>query len=236
MRPDHSSFTRRVERFGIVRIGRQRRVQRLACLVLLAERREADAVVAEQARIARQAAQRVLVQLPCLGCPVRDRPARGRDWSAPADRRSPAARRASTPAAPPRNASGPAGQPWLLRARTSSGAWLEAGLQHLQGLVELLLLDMEERELQDSIAVRRVCRKARCRTSTASPSLPGAAWASARVFSAATKPGSISSARWTGPRRRRPAGMVEHEAQHVIERGAVGGDSSAWPASAIASS
>ena len=62
--------TGRAEGLGVVGIGRQRRIQGLARLVLVAQRRQADAVVGEQPRIAGQAAQRVLVQRPRFGRPA----------------------------------------------------------------------------------------------------------------------------------------------------------------------
>ena len=66
-------------------------------------------------------------------------------------------------------------------------------------------------------------RRARCSSSTASAPLPTAVWASARVLRAPVKLGSISSARWMGRDGfLRPAGKVQHEAQHVLQHGALG--------------
>ena len=66
-------------------------------------------------------------------------------------------------------------------------------------------------------------RRARCSSSTASAPWPTAVWASARVLQAPVKVGSISSARWIGAMASvRPAGKVQHEAQHVLQHGALG--------------
>ena len=66
-------------------------------------------------------------------------------------------------------------------------------------------------------------RSARCRTSTASSPWPVAAWASARVLQRRRKAGIDLERPLDRPDGIvRPAGEVEHEAQHVVEHGAVG--------------
>jgi hypothetical protein len=106
---------------GVVGIGRQRGVEGLARLVLLPAR-QADAVVAEQPRIARQAAQRMLVQRRASARRPRSTSTRPRLVStsgSSVDSREArfSARRASSKRFRPRSA-----RPWLLSARTSSGA------------------------------------------------------------------------------------------------------------------
>ena len=144
------------QRLGVVGIGRQRSVEGLARLVALAQGGEADAVVGQQARIARQAAQRMFVQRPGLGGPaeIDQHTAEIGQHQRIVGRQPRGALQR-----PPRlvEALEAAQRQALVVERPHVvGRLLEIGLQGLERLGELAALDVEKRELQDGVAVERI--------------------------------------------------------------------------------
>ena len=182
--------TRAVSASALFGIGGQGGVQGLARPVALAQRREADAVVAEQPRIARQAAQRMLVQRARLGGAAEiDQHAAEVGQHQRIVGREP---RGALQRAPRLVEALQAAQRQALVVERPHvvGRRLEIGLQRLRAPRRSCSRSMWRKEsCRTASRSSGLWRSARCSTSTASSVLPAAAWARASVLSAGVKAG-----------------------------------------------